>query len=166
MKSTALPYDNSVSEHGKGNMMGIWHYPVLDIKKLTEEAIVPEYKTDGASGLDLCSTVETTIGTGERILVPTGIAVDIPHGFEGQVRPRSGVSLNIGLVAILGTIDSDYRGEVGVILSNIGNERIVIRKGDRVAQLVISPVAYATINVVRTLSKTERGEGGFGSTGK
>jgi dUTP pyrophosphatase len=147
-------------------MMGIWHYPVLDIKKLKEDSIVPQYKTDGASGLDLCSTVETTIGTGERILVPTGIAVDIPHGFEGQVRPRSGVSLNIGLVAILGTIDSDYRGEVGVILSNIGNERIVIRKGDRVAQLVISPVAYATINVVRTLSKTERGEGGFGSTGK
>lgn len=146
--------------------MGIWHYPVVDLKKLKEDVDVPQYKTDGASGMDLHSTVATGVAPGERACIPTGIALEIPFGFEGQVRPRSGLSLNTGLVAVLGTIDSDYRGEVGVILVNHGHETVLINKGDRIAQLVISPVAYATINVVRELSKTERGVGGFGSTGK
>lgn len=130
---------------------------------------LPAYKTSGSAGLDLRAAVteDVTIEPLQRLLVPTGLKMAIPEGYEGQVRPRSGLALKKGLSILNapGTIDSDYRGEVGVILINLGTEPITIHRGLRMAQLVIAPVAQLEINVLVELDDTERGSGGFGSTG-
>jgi dUTP pyrophosphatase len=130
---------------------------------------MPQYMTEGASGMDLYASLEeeVTLEPGERKLISTGIAVAIPEGFEGQVRPRSGLAIKngIGLVNGPGTIDSDYRGEIGVLLINFGEEPFIIRNGERIAQMVISQVFRATLEEVDDLPTTQRQGGGFGHTG-
>jgi dUTP pyrophosphatase len=129
----------------------------------------PRYQTDGAVGVDLSAAVPAplTIAPLERRLIPTGIAVAIPAGFEGQVRPRSGLALRHGVTVLNapGTIDPDYRGELSVLLVNLGQEAFVVSRGDRIAQLVICPVARAELIEVEALDPTPRGGGGYGSTG-
>jgi dUTP pyrophosphatase len=131
---------------------------------------LPAYETDGSAGMDLrADLAETlTLGPGERILVPTGLKLEIPPGYEGQVRPRSGLALKRGLTLLNapGTIDSDYRGEVGVILINLSAEPQRIEPGDRIAQLLFAPVTRAELVEVESLAGSERGAGGFGSTGE
>jgi dUTP pyrophosphatase len=128
---------------------------------------LPRYETAGAAGMDLRADEPCSLAPGERRLVPTGLSVEIPPGHEGQVRPRSGLAVRHGvaLVNAPGTIDSDYRGEVGVLLVNLGQAPVSFTRGDRIAQLVIAPVTRAEIRLVEELSGTERGGGGFGSTG-
>lgn len=130
---------------------------------------MPAYQTTGSAGMDLRAALDSpmTLLPGERQLVPTGLAVEIPAGFEGQVRPRSGLALRqgIALVNSPGTIDSDYRGEIGVIIINLGQDKVVIKPADRIAQLVIAPVVQADIIEVMDVSDTQRGQGGFGHTG-
>lgn len=130
---------------------------------------LPAYETPGAAGMDLRAAVDVpvTLVPGARTLIPTGFSIAVPEGFEAQVRPRSGLALKQGLSIpnAPGTIDSDYRGEVKVILINLGQEPALIARGDRIAQLVIAPVARADIVEVATLDETARGAGGFGSTG-
>ena len=130
---------------------------------------LPAYATAGAAGMDLRAAVdgEIVIDSGQRALVPTGIRIAVPPGFEAQVRPRSGLALKHGITIpnAPGTIDSDYRGPLGVIMANLGEEPFVIRRGDRIAQLVIAPVARAELEVVDELPDTTRGDGGFGHTG-
>ena len=130
---------------------------------------LPAYATPGAAGCDLRAAVTAplTVAPGERALVPTGIAIAVPEGYEGQVRMRSGLALKNGLILpnAPGTIDSDYRGEIRVIVANIGNEPATLSRGDRIAQLVIAPVARAVLTKVDALPETGRGSGGFGSTG-
>lgn len=136
----------------------------LRIRKTNHDATVPAYGSDQASGLDLAAAAECILQPGQIARIPTGIAVEIPIGCEGQVRPRSGLSSR-GIVAILGTVDADYRGEIHVLLENRSDGPCTIFPGDRIAQLVIAPVARVDLEVVEELSETERGEGGFGSTG-
>lgn len=128
---------------------------------------LPAYATSGAAGMDVVSAEDVTIAPGARYAVATGLAVAIPHGFEIQVRPRSGLALKHGITVpnAPGTIDSDYRGEVKAILINHGTEPFEIRRGDRVAQLVVAPVVLGSWMEVAELNATARGEGGFGSTG-
>jgi dUTP pyrophosphatase len=130
---------------------------------------VPSYQTPGAAGLDLCAalTAPLTLAPGERRLIPTGLAIEIPDGFEGQVRPRSGLALRHGLTVLNspGTIDSDFRGELGVVLINLGAEPVELSPLQRIAQLVIAPVVRVQVDLVAALSTTERGAGGYGSTG-
>ena len=139
------------------------------IKKLSKTAIIPKYETQGASGVDISANIneDLTLATNESILVPTGIAVSIPQGFEIQIRPRSGLAAKKGISVLNtpGTIDADYRGEIKVILINHGNEPFIIRNGDRIAQMVVCPIVQAKFEEVDELSDTERGSGGFGSTG-
>nr|WP_308789548.1 dUTP diphosphatase [Polyangium mundeleinium] len=131
---------------------------------------LPAYQSAGAVGLDLCAAVvdEVSIGRGERKLVPTGVRVAIPEGYEGQVRPRSGLALKHGITVLNapGTIDPDYRGELMVLLINHGDAPFVVRRGERIAQLVICPVARAELVVAESLDETVRGVGGYGSTGQ
>ena len=129
---------------------------------------LPRYQTSGSAGLDLLADEAVTLAPGERRLVPTGVAVEIPHGHEGQVRPRSGLALRhgVGMANAPGTIDADYRGEVGVLLVNWGRETVQIARGDRIAQLVVAPVERVELQLVDKLGRTDRGGGGFGSTGK
>lgn len=131
---------------------------------------LPCYMTSHAAGMDLCADIdeEIVINPGERKLVPTGIAIALPDGFEAQVRPRSGLALRhgIALVNSPGTIDPDYRGEIGVILINHGNDPFVIRRGERIAQMVLAPFVRAELLEVEELEGTARGEGGFGHTGR
>ena len=128
---------------------------------------LPAYATEGAAGMDVVAAEDVTLAPGARHAVATGLAVAIPHGFEIQVRPRSGLALKHGVTVpnTPGTIDSDYRGELKVIMINHGTEPFAIRRGDRVAQLVIAPVTRASWLEVDELDSTARGEGGFGSTG-
>lgn len=130
---------------------------------------MPQYMTEGASGMDLFASLEdeVTLEPGERSLIPTGVAMAIPPGFEGQIRPRSGLAIQkgIGVVNGPGTIDSDYRGEISVLLINFGKEPFTIRHGARIAQIVISRVYQATLEEVDDLPSTQRQEGGFGHTG-
>jgi dUTP pyrophosphatase len=130
-------------------------------------AKLPQYQTEGSAGMDLVSTEAVELAPGERKLVGTGIRVAIPAGFEGQVRPRSGLAVRhgISMVNTPGTIDSDYRGELKVLLINLGDSVVKLGQGERVAQLVICPVMRADWLVVESLDDTERGGGGFGSTG-
>jgi dUTP pyrophosphatase len=147
---------------------------VVAVKRLShgEGLALPAYQTEHAAGLDLVAAVaETspvTLAPGERSLVPTGLAIALPAGFEGQVRPRSGLALKHGITVLNapGTIDADYRGEVSVILINHGGEPFVIRRGERIAQLVVSPVRRAELTVAISLDETPRGSGGYGSTGR
>ena len=136
----------------------------------TVDAPLPAYQTEFAAGLDLAAALSEplTITPAERRLVPTGWSIAIPPGFEGQVRPRSGLALRHGVTVLNtpGTIDADYRGEIKVLLINLGGEPFTVKPGDRIAHLVICPVARAQVQVVAALDSTSRGEGGYGSTGK
>lgn len=128
---------------------------------------MPSYETGGSAGMDIRAAEALTIAAGERGLVGTGFAFAIPDGFEVQVRPRSGLALKKG-VSVLntpGTIDSDYRGEIKVILANLGDEELIIERGDRIAQIVVAPVQRGNLVEVSDLDETARGTGGFGSTG-
>jgi dUTP pyrophosphatase len=131
---------------------------------------LPQYMTDYSAGMDLYAAVEKDIliKPGERVLLPTGIAVAIPIGYEAQIRPRSGLALKngISLANSPGTIDADYRGEIGVIAINLGNEPFTVRRGDRIAQMVISRVCHVSLEVKDELDLTKRGPGGFGYTGR
>jgi dUTP diphosphatase len=142
---------------------------VLRLRAGADPLPLPRYMTAGAAGMDLLADLETDVvlAPGERRLVPTGLAVAIPEGFEGQVRPRSGLAVRDGLTVLNapGTIDSDYRGEVHVLLANLGAAPVRIRRGDRIAQLVVGPVARVAWRSVEALPASARGEGGFGSTG-
>ena len=128
---------------------------------------LPTYATEGAAGMDVVAAEDLTLAPGARHAVATGFAMAIPHGFEVQVRPRSGLALKHGITCLNtpGTIDSDYRGEVKVILANLGSEPFPVKRGDRIAQLVAAPVQRATFAEVDSLDETVRGGGGFGSTG-
>ena len=145
---------------------------ILKLNNFDESLNLPSYETLGASGADIRACLEkkkdVVIAPGERVLIPTGLAVDIPQGFEIQVRPRSGLSFKTSLMVINspGTIDSDYRGEVKILLGNLGKTNEIIKHGDRVAQWVLSPIVQAGFSVVDFLTKTERGAGGFGHTGR
>jgi len=131
---------------------------------------LPRYQTEQAAGLDLCADIdgEWTLAPMARRAVPTGIAIALPAGFEGQVRPRSGLALRHGITCINapGTIDSDYRGEIQVLLVNLSGEPYTLRRGERIAQLVVAPVVHAELEEVDTLPTSVRGDGGFGSTGR
>ena len=129
---------------------------------------LPSYASDGAAGLDVVAAEDLTLAPGQRHAVATGFAIAIPEGYEVQVRPRSGLALKHGITCLNspGTIDHDYRGEVKVILANLGNEPFPVRRGERIAQLVPAPVLKAAFREVESLSETTRGAGGFGSTGQ
>ena len=131
---------------------------------------LPSYQTDGSAGVDLYAAVRepVTLQPGERALIPTGIRIALPPGYEAQVRPRSGLAVRhgIGMVNAPGTIDSDYRGEVQVILVNLGQEPFTIRRGERIAQMVVAPVVRVEWERVDELPPTSRGDGGFGHTGR
>ena len=147
---------------------------ILRIQRLphAEGVALPAYETSGSAGVDLRAAVPddapVTLEPGARVLVPTGLKIALETGWEAQVRPRSGLSLKHGITCLNspGTIDSDYRGEVGVILINHGAEPFVIRRGERIAQMVIAAHAQAVVEEVETLDETVRGAGGFGSTGR
>lgn len=132
-------------------------------------AVIPEYKTVGAAGADISALLETPIAipVGHTAMIPTGLFFEIPEGYEVQIRPRSGLAAKNGVTVLNtpGTIDSDYRGEIKVILINLGEKDFVIHSGDRIAQMVIAPVTQATFEISDSLSETERGSGGFGHSG-
>jgi dUTP pyrophosphatase len=139
------------------------------IKRLSKNATLPKYETNGSSGMDLAANVENEveIEPGKTAVIPTGLAISIPKNFEIQIRPRSGLAAKnqISVLNTPGTIDADYRGELKVILINLGKEKFKIEKGLRIAQIVLCPVIRASLKEVDTLEVTERGVGGFGSTG-
>ncbi len=143
---------------------------IVNVRRMRpSELPLPKYQTPLSAGMDLLAdlTEDVTLESLERRLVPTGLSLELPPGYEGQIRPRSGLALKHGLTCLNtpGTIDADYRGEVGVLLINLSKERVVLKRGDRIAQLVIAPVVQATLVEVTELTQTQRGEGGFGSTG-
>jgi dUTP pyrophosphatase len=142
----------------------------LLIKKLHKNIILPEYKTDGSSGMDLMANVEQTVKIlpGEKKIISTGIMVAIPEQYEIQIRPRSGLAAKNGISVLNtpGTIDSDYRGEIKVILINLGKDIFEINKNDRIAQMIVCPIIKVELKEVESLPETVRGEGGFGSTNK
>ena len=143
---------------------------IIKIKCIKEDgATIPLYKTAGAAGADLCAKIShpLTIKAGKFAMVPTGLYFEIPEGYEVQVRPRSGLAAKNGVTVLNtpGTIDSDYRGEIKVILINLGNKDFVVNDKERIAQMVIAPVIQAGFEITDSLSETERGTGGFGSTG-
>jgi dUTP pyrophosphatase len=145
--------------------------PVLKVRRVGQRGPpleLPRYQSGQAAGLDLRADEPFTLAPGERRLVPTGLALEIPAGHEGQVRPRSGLAARhgIGIVNAPGTVDSDYRGEVQVILVNLGQQPFAAERGERIAQLVISPVARVEVQEAPELGETQRGPGGFGSTGQ
>ena len=130
---------------------------------------LPTYATEQSAGMDLTAALDEAIeiGPGERMLIPTGLAIALPAGYEAQVRPRSGLALKHGVTVLNtpGTVDADYRGEIGVILANLGNKPFTVERGMRIAQMVIAKHAKVAWEVVDSLDETERGSGGFGSTG-
>lgn len=142
---------------------------VLKIQRLPHNVNVPEYKTEGAAGMDLCAAISEPIVLKplERKLIPTGLKIELEHGYEAQIRPRSGLSIKhgISLINCVGTIDEDYRGEVCIPIVNLSNQSYVIQPGERVAQMVIAKYEQAKLEVVTELTETVRGCGGFGSTG-
>jgi dUTP pyrophosphatase len=140
----------------------------LKVKKLSPLAQIPAYQSEEAAGFDLHSIEDAVIAAGERKLIKTGLAFDIPRGYEIQIRPRSGLAYKHGVTVLNtpGTIDSDYRGEIKVLLINHSNENFEIKVGERIAQAVIKEVIQASFEEVEELSETKRGEKGFGSTGK
>jgi len=140
---------------------------ILKVKKLTDDAISPHCAHPGDAGLDLFANEQIELGPGDSAMVRTGISIELPEGTEGQVRPRSGLAAKhrISVLNTPGTIDEGYRGEVCVILVNFGKGSFVIKKGMKIAQLVVKPVLRVEVTEVDELSETRRGEGGFGSTG-
>jgi dUTP pyrophosphatase len=143
--------------------------PVRKARHATDIPL-PEYMSDGASGIDLVAAIDTTVTVepGQRAHIPTGVHVAIPPGFEGQIRPRSGLALHHGVTLLNapGTVDADYRGEIGVILVNLGDAPFTISRGDRIAQMVIVPICRAVLTETDTLPESRRQEGGFGHTGR
>lgn len=142
----------------------------INVKCIAKQgAIIPEYKTLGAAGADVCAFLEKSINipSGKFMMIPTGLFFEIPEGYEIQVRPRSGLAAKNGITVLNtpGTIDSDYRGELKIILINHGENDFIVNSGDRIAQIIISPVTQANFEMVKELSETERGKDGFGSTG-
>jgi dUTP pyrophosphatase len=145
--------------------------PTIKFKRLRKHHLpLPAYQTEHAAGMDLMADIEAqfSLAPQGRVAVPTGFAIEIPPGFEGQVRPRSGLAFKDGVTVINapGTIDADYRGEIKVLLVNLGNDSVWLNPGDRIAQLVISPVVRAEVEEADNLEETARGEGGFGHTGR
>jgi dUTP pyrophosphatase len=141
----------------------------IQIKKLSNDVLIPKYETPGSSGMDIAAYIEQeiTINSGDKVLIPTGFSLSIPQGYEVQIRPRSGLAAkkSITVLNTPGTIDADYRGEIKVILINLGKEKFIVRKGERIAQMVVCPVIQAQLEEVQELPATDRGAGGFGSTG-
>ena len=142
----------------------------INIKVVAKKgAKLPLYKTSGAAGADICALLEKplVIESGKSAMVPTGLFFEIPEGYEVQIRPRSGLAAKNGVTVLNtpGTIDSDYRGEINVILINLGDKPFTVNNGDRIAQMLVAPVIQAEFSVVTSLDETERGAGGFGSTG-
>jgi dUTP pyrophosphatase len=141
----------------------------LKIFKLHSRIELPKYESEGAAGLDIRAFIDddVTIPPLGRVKIPTGLRLEIPEGFEGQIRPRSGLAIKSGLTVLNspGTIDSDYRGDIEIILVNLGSQNVIIKDGQRIAQLVIAPVCRVQIINVDTLDDSKRGSGGFGSTG-
>ena len=141
----------------------------IQIKKLSNSVLLPKYETLGSSGMDIAAHIgeNVIINPGEKALVSTGLSVAIPRGYEIQIRPRSGLAAkkNITVLNTPGTIDSDYRGEIKVILINFGKEKFIVEKGERIAQMVVCPVVQADLEETEELADTERGSDGFGSTG-
>ncbi len=159
-KSPALRFNTSVNSVG------------VRVTRLsgTEDLPLPFYKTDGAAGMDIfaANTEPITIPVGGRAVIPTGLCIAVPDGYEAQVRPRSGLARDFGLDVANspGTIDADYRGEVQIILSNGGHEPFVVERGDRIAQMIVAPVFRVEWEIVPFLDETTRGDGGFGHTGR
>ena len=139
------------------------------IKRLSKQVSLPKYETSGSSGMDLAAYIDSNINIdpGRTAIIPTGLALSIPKGFEVQIRPRSGLAAKqkISVLNTPGTIDADYRGEIKVILINLGPKPFKVEKGLRIAQMVVCPIVQAQLEEVDDLSETERGKGGFGSTG-
>ena len=142
----------------------------IKIKAVSKSGRLPEYETSGSSGMDIRALVDfpVKIRPGERFLVPTGLFLEIPQGFEVQIRARSGLAIRNGIALVngIGTVDSDYRGEIMVPLINLGEEVFTIHNGDRIAQMVVCPYVKAKLEITAELEETDRGAGGFGSTGK
>lgn len=142
----------------------------MEIKLVTKSGNIPEYETSGSAGMDLKAVLDETVvlAPGERKLIPTGLYIELPPGYEAQVRARSGLAIKHGITLIncVGTIDSDYRGEIKVPLVNLGSEDFEIKNGERIAQMVIAKYEQVRWQVTDELSETQRGEGGFGHTGK
>jgi len=140
------------------------------VKKFDKNVKLPTYKTSGSSGMDLVAYIKNkiTINPGKIATIPTGIALAIPKNYEIQIRPRSGLAVkkSISILNTPGTIDSDYRGEIKIILINLSKKPFVVKSGDRVAQMILCPVARGKLKEVKNLPRTTRGKGGFGSTGK
>jgi dUTP pyrophosphatase len=141
----------------------------IQIKKLSNEVITPKYETSGASGMDIMAYIKEgiAINPGEKALIPTGFSLSVPQGYEVQIRPRSGLAAKKGITVLNtpGTIDSDYRGEIKVILINLSKDIFSIKNGERIAQMVVCPIKQVILEEVKELSETNRGVGGFGSTG-
>jgi len=142
----------------------------IQIKKLSNTVSTPKYETPGSSGMDIAAHIENNliINPGEKALVATGFSIAIPRGYEVQIRPRSGLAAKKSITVLNspGTIDADYRGEIKVILINLGKEKFVVKNGERIAQMVVCPVDQANLDEVKELSDTARGSDGFGSTGQ
>ena len=140
------------------------------VKKFDKNIKLPDYKTSGSSGMDLVAYIKNkiTINPGKTVIIPTGIAVAIPKKYEIQIRPRSGLAAKKGITVLNtpGTIDADYRGEIKIILINLSTKSFVVKSGDRIAQMILCPVAKGRLKEVKNLPKTIRGKEGFGSTGK
>jgi len=141
----------------------------IQIKKLSNEVLTPKYETTGSSGMDIAAYIDQDIiiNSGDKVLVPTGFSLSIPQGYEVQIRPRSGLAIKKGITILNtpGTIDSDYRGEIKVVLINLSKDKFTVKNGERIAQMVVCPIEQVDIEEVRELSGTDRGAGGFGSTG-
>jgi dUTP pyrophosphatase len=142
---------------------------ILRINPEQQDIPLPRYATEGSAGMDICAAVEKdlTISPGETVLVPTGFIIELPQGHEAQIRPRSGLAIkhNIGILNSPGTIDSDYRGEVKIILTNFGKSQYIIRRGDRIAQMIVAKYERVQWQESSSLAESVRGEGGFGHTG-
>lgn len=167
MRKLALAFENFVKKPGRESAEPV----TLRLKKLPHfKGELPKYQTESASGIDVRAQISEplTIAPGSRALVPTGLMTAVPKGYEIQARPRSGLAIREGLTLLNtpGTIDSDYRGEVKIILINLGDKEVVIKDQDRIAQLCICPIILAKVEEVDDLDATTRGEGGFGSTGR
>ena len=141
----------------------------IKIKKLSNEVLTPKYETPGSSGMDIAAYIneDVIINSGDKALIPTGFSLSIPQGYEVQIRPRSGLAIKKGITILNtpGTIDSDYRGEIKVVLINLSKDKFTVKNGERIAQMVVCPIEQVDIEEVRELSGTDRGAGGFGSTG-
>ena len=153
-----------VGGRGRG-VGGRMEMVIVKVKKLKENAVVPRYAHDGDAGMDLFAAEDYIVGAGERVLVSTGIAMELPEGYWANIRGKSGLAWKKGICILGGVIECTYRGEYGVVVLNTGDEDFVIKVGDKIAQVVVGPVATVDVEVVDELGESERGSGGFGSTG-